>query len=69
VIPVFVIFSGHFEQDDAIWIEACETLEKAYQHMLQVAAYKPASYFIFGTETQTCMASVDTSGLLTGGDY
>lgn len=61
MFPIFVIFSGHFKQDDVMWIEACQSLQEAFQHMLQIAAQKPASYFIFGTETQTCLASVDTS--------
>ena len=61
MFPIFVIFSGHFKQNDVMWIEAREGLPEAYEKMLQLAADNPGSYFIFGTGAQTCVASVDTS--------
>jgi len=61
MLPEFDIFSGHFRQPDAMWIEAREELTEAYERMLQVAAAKPGPYFLFSTDTQTCVASVDTS--------
>ena len=61
MFPAFDIFSGHSNRRDAMWIEAREGLEAAYEKMLQVAAEKPAPYFLFNNDTQTCVASVDTS--------
>jgi len=61
VFPTFAIFSGHFKQRDVLWIEAREELMEAYEKMLQIAADKPGPYFILSTDTQTCVASVDTS--------
>ena len=62
MFPTFDIFSGHFRQKDATWIEAREDLPQAYQKMLQVAADKPGPYFILSSnDAQTCVAAVDTS--------
>jgi len=61
VFPTFDIFFGHFKQRDVLWIEAREELMEAYEKMLQIAADKPGPYFILSTDTQTCVASVDTS--------
>jgi hypothetical protein len=63
VFPAFDIFSGHFKQQDVLWVEALEGLEAAYEKMLQIAAEKPGAYFILSSDAQTCVASVDTSTL------
>ena len=61
MFPTFDIFCGHFKQPDVRWIEAREGLVEAYEKMLQIAADKPGPYFLVSSETQTCVASVDTS--------
>lgn len=61
MFPTFDIFSGHFNQTDMLWVEAREGLVEAYEKMLQIAADKPGPYFILSTDTQTCVATVDTS--------
>jgi len=66
MLPMFDIFSGHFMDKDAIWIEAKEGLAEAYQAMLQIAADKPGAYFVFSSYTRTCVASADTSKFLEG---
>lgn len=63
MFPTFDIFYGHFEQQDAMWVETLEGLEAAYGKMLQIAADKPGPYFILSSDAQTCAASVDTSTL------
>lgn len=63
-LPVFALFSGHFENNDAVWIAAEEGLAESYQKMLQIAAAKPGPYFVFSSYTRKCVASIDTSSLL-----
>ena len=64
MFPTFDIFSGHFNQQDAIRIEALEGLEEAYEKMLQIAADRPGPYFVLSSDNQKCVASVDTSEFL-----
>lgn len=64
MLPMFDIFSGHFMNKDAVWLESNESLAAAYQRMLRIAADKPGVYFVFSSYTQTCVASLDTSMFL-----
>ena len=60
-LPTFDIFSGHYGEKDAVWIEAVEGLGNADERMRALAAEKPGPYFVFHTWTHRILSSADTS--------
>lgn len=60
-IPAFDIFGGHFGEKDVLWLGAVERLADAHARMLNLAEKQPGAYFVFNSDSQTLVASVDTS--------
>jgi hypothetical protein len=60
-LQTFNIFHGEFRKADALSIGAVEGVDEAYGALLAIAAQKPGPYFIFASDEQSCIASVDTS--------
>jgi hypothetical protein len=57
---LYDIFCGH-DQNDAIWIDAVESLGAAADRMNQLARDQPGPYFVFCTNKYKVLASIDTS--------
>jgi hypothetical protein len=58
--PTFDIFSGTPDKD-ALWLEAVSGLERARLRMHRIAAEKPGRYFLFRTQSQSVVASIDST--------
>lgn len=54
------IFSG-LREHGPIWLESIEGLEAACARMRDRATSKPGAYFVYCSQTNTVLASVDTS--------
>jgi hypothetical protein len=60
-LPTFDIFSGHYGEKDAMWIEAVEGLANASGRMHVLAAAAPGPYFVFHAVSRQILDSVDTT--------
>jgi len=56
-IARYHIFSGLSE--DALWVEAVDSLRNAYRRMKKLAAAFPGPYFIYSAETYKIVATFD----------
>jgi hypothetical protein len=54
------IFSGRGKKE-AVWVDAIEGLEAASTRMRALATEKPGPYFVFCTQTNKILNSIDTS--------
>jgi hypothetical protein len=62
-ILTYDVFSGSREQNP-LWLESVEGLERACETMRQRAALSPGPYFVFCVASQKVLASTDTSTTL-----
>ena len=60
--PTFGIFRGATDRD-AVWIEAVAGLSSARQRMEEIAAASPGQYFVFGQQSHSILARIDTPEL------
>lgn len=59
-VQEYDVFTGHFDRDP-LWLDRIEGLDAAYLRMTERAADSPGPYFIFCTESNSVIATVDTS--------
>jgi len=59
-MPIYDIFSG-LRENGPIWVEAVDGLEAACARMRERADHNPGAYFVFCSQTNAVLASVDTS--------
>ena len=57
--PTFDIFRGATDRD-AVWIEAVSGLSSARRRMEEIAAGSPGQYFVFGPQSHSILARIDT---------
>jgi hypothetical protein len=57
----FDIFQGHVDRDP-IWVEVVDRLGCAFERIKELAAEKPAHYFVKSLNTHKLLASVDSEG-------
>lgn len=60
-VPTFDIFSGHYGEKDAMWIEAIEGLANASKRMHVLAVAEPGPYFVFHSVSHQVLDSVNTT--------
>jgi hypothetical protein len=60
-LPMFDIFSGRFDDGNAMWVEAVEGLGTAADRMKQLAADNPGPYFVYSTQRRLVVARIDSS--------
>lgn len=53
------LFSGA-PDDDVLWLEVIDGLNNAIARMKQRAQERPGRYFVYNTDSQTVIASIDT---------
>jgi hypothetical protein len=56
----FDIFQGHVDRDP-IWVEVVDGLGCAFERIKELAAEKPAHYFVKSLNTHKVLASVDST--------
>ena len=61
VAAQYGIFSGSFDEDEAMWLESVEDFDSAYNRMKQIATERPGKYFIFSRDATEALASIDTT--------
>ena len=54
------LFSGAPEED-VLWLEAVDGLNNAIDRMTQRSRENPGRYFVYSSNTQTVIASIDTN--------
>jgi transcription elongation factor Elf1 len=59
-MPTYDIFSG-LREHGPIWLESIDGLEQACARMRDRATLKPGAYFVYCSQTNAVLASVDTS--------